>query len=127
MLVPSHHPLVFQSSLAGPLYEKPVAATTIPVTVTPRSAMNFMNMKMSALRVPTFVETQFNNVTKTRPAKATVLFSQSLASAASAPIMARTRYSPKMIAMMAAEPGFSTQTAHQVNKNPAHSPNVFER
>lgn len=40
---------------------------------------------------------------------------------------ARTTYSPKMIAMMAAEPGFSTMTAHHVNKKPAHSPKIFDR
>ena len=102
-------------------------ATTMPMTKTPRSATNFRNMKTSALRVPSFVETQFIAVTTTSPASAIPLFSHALASTASAPMTARTRYSPKMMAMMAAEPGLRTVTAHQVNRKPAHSPKILER
>jgi hypothetical protein len=84
-------------------------------------------MKTSALRVPSLVDTQLSNVTMTSPTRATPLFNHVLASTASAPMTARTRYSPKIIAMMAAEPGFSTMTAHHVKRKPAHSPKILDR
>ena len=99
----------------------------MPMTKTPSRATNLRNMKTSALRVPSLVDTQFRAVTTTSPARAMALFSQALASTASAPMAARTRYSPKMMAMMAADPGFSTVTAHQVNRKPAHSPKILDR
>jgi hypothetical protein len=99
----------------------------MPITVTASKAKNFRNMKTSALLVPSFVDTQLSSVTSTSPTKATPLFNHVLASTASAPITARTRYSPKIIAIMAAEPGFSTTTAHHVKRKPAHSPKIFDR
>ena len=102
-------------------------ATTIPIIVTPSKAINLKNINMSPTRVPTFVDTQFMNVTANSPNNATALLIQGLTLSASAPTIARTRYSPKIIAIMAVEPGFSTTTAHHVNKNPNSSPNIFDR
>lgn len=92
------------------------------MTVTAISAMNFKNMSMSLMRVPSFVDTQFRNVTNTSPTSATILSGQGLDVSASAPMTARTRYSPMMIAIMAALPGFSTSTATHANRKPVISP-----
>lgn len=64
----------------------------------------------------------FNTITKNVPTKATPLLIHELASSASAPMTARTRYSPNMMAMMPAEPGLITQTVNQLYKNPTMFP-----
>lgn len=84
-------------------------------------------MSMSLIRVPSRVETQFRKVTASSPVRATDLLIHTLTVSASAPMAARTRYSPMMMAMMAALPGFSTSTATQVNRNPASSPKILDR
>jgi len=104
-----------------------VAATTIPITVTPSNATNFKNMSISFMRVPSRVETLFKNVTSATPTSATPLFTQIFTVSASAPITARTRYSPMIMAIIAALPGFSTSTATHVNKNPANSPKILDK
>jgi hypothetical protein len=126
-VVPSNHAWSFQSRFAGPDNENPVAATTIPITVTPSNATNFKNMSMSFNRVPIRVETQFKNVTSASPTSATDLSTQIFTVSASAPMKARTRYSPMMMEIIAALPGFSTSTATHVNKNPANSPKILDR
>ncbi len=128
MEVPENQEVVFQSvSGEGPCKVKPVAATTTPVTVMPKRAMNLKNIKTSPIRVPSFVDMQFNNVTAASPPSATPLLIHALAFSASAPTRARTMYSPKIMEMMAEEPGFRTKTAHQVKRKPANSPNIFDR
>ena len=127
VLVPSNQPFVLQSSLGSPFQVNPVAATTMPVTVTPSNATNLKNMKKSPILVPSFVDTQFRNVTVTRPANATPLFIHVLTLAASAPTTALTIYSPKMREIIAALPGLSTQAAHHVNRKPANSPNILDK
>jgi hypothetical protein len=62
-----------------------------------------------------------------KPAKAMLLLIQELTFSASAPIAARTRYSPIIMDMIALEPGFKTTAAHHVNKNPNSSPKIFDR
>ena len=106
---------------------KPVAATTMPVMVIPRRATNLKNMNISPILVPSLVETQFSSVTSASPAHATPLLIHGFTLSTSAPTAARTMYSPKMIAMIAAEPGLSTKTAHHANRNPARSPKILER
>lgn len=93
-------------------------------TVTPSNATNFQNMSMSLMRVPTRVETQLRKVTTPMPTRATVLLTHGLTSS-SAPTMVRTKYSPMMMAMMAALPGLRTRTATHVKRKPAISPNVL--
>jgi hypothetical protein len=99
----------------------------MPITVTPSNAMNFMNINMSPILVPNFVDMQLSNVTANNPTNATLLLIQELTFSASAPINARTKYSPMIIEMMAVDPGFNTITAHHVNRNPNSSPNIFDR
>jgi hypothetical protein len=118
---------VFQSVLASPFDEKPVTATTMPVTVTPSSATNLRNMRPSLTRVPSLVETQLSSVTAMTPTRATALLTHGLISTASAPRTARTRYSPMMMEMIAALPGLSTSTATQVKRKPASSPKILAR
>lgn len=113
--------------LALPVTVLPVMATTMPVTVTPSNAINLRNMSQSLTFVPSFVETQLSSVTETRATMATALLTQGLRLSASAPMAARTRYSPMMMAMMAALPGFSTSTATQVKRKPAISPMILAR
>ena len=122
MEVPSNQPTVFQSVFGGPWKVKPVAATTMPVIMMPKRATNLKNMNTSPIRVPSLVDIQFNVVTTTRPSSATPLLIQVLTSSASAPTTARTMYSPKIIEMMAAEPGLNTKTAHHMNRKPKSSP-----
>jgi hypothetical protein len=125
--VPSNHPIVFQSWFACPDAENPVIATTMPITVTPSNATNLKYMNMSPILVPNFVDIQFNNVTPKSPTSATDLLIQLLTFSASAPIAARTRYSPIMMDMMAEDPGFKTITAHHVKRNPKSSPKILDR
>jgi hypothetical protein len=99
----------------------------MPTTVTPSNAINFKNMNISPILVPNFVDIQFSNVTTTTPTNATLLLIQTLAFSASAPIAARTRYSPMMMEMMALPPGFKTITATHVKRKPKSSPKIFER
>ncbi len=127
VLVPSNQPFVLQSSLGSPFQLNPVAATTTPVIVTPSNATNLKNIRKSPILVPSFVDMQLRNVTVTNPATATPLFTQGLTFSASAPTTALTTYSPKMIDIIAALPGFSTPTADHVNRNPANSPNILDR
>jgi hypothetical protein len=84
-------------------------------------------MSMSFIRVPRRVETQFKTVTINNPTNATPLLIHGLTISASAPTTALTKYSPMIMAMMAALPGFKTKTATQVNKNPANSPKILDR
>ncbi len=126
-VVPSNQPSVFQSVFGLSFQLKPVAATTIPVMVMPRRAMNLKNMKRSPIRVASLVDVQLSRVTPVRPASATPLFIHANAFSASAPTAARTMYSPNMMAMIAAEPGFSTNTALHVKRKPAQSPKILER
>ena len=124
--MPANQFVCFHSvARASLLYARPVAATTMPVTVMARRPRNLKNMKKSALLVPSFVLVQFIAVTKNSPAIAMPLLIQGEASMLSAPIMALSMYSPKIIAMIAAEPGLRTVTAHHVKRNPAHSPNIL--
>ncbi len=102
-------------------------ATTTPITVTPSNATNFKNISMSFSLVPSLVDTQLRKVTRNSPTRATDLLIQGLMVSASAPITARTRYSPMMMEMMAALPGLRTSTATQVNRNPASSPKILDR
>jgi hypothetical protein len=102
-------------------------ATTTPVIATPRSAINLKNMNMSPMRVPSFVDMQFRSVTNTTAPMATPLLIQGLMCSTSAPTNARTVYSPKIMAMIAAEPGLSTHTADQVKRKPMSSPNILAR
>jgi N-glycosylase/DNA lyase len=95
--------------------------------VTPSNATNLKNMNISPILVPNFVETQFNNVTESKPTKATLLFTHTLMFSASAPIAARTRYSPMMMDIIAVDPGFKTITAHHVKRNPNSSPKILAR
>ncbi len=104
-----------------------MAATITPVTVMPNNATNLKNMSKSPVLTANLVDMQFISVTSVNPVNATPLLTKSLAFSAFAPMAARTTYSPKMIAMMADEPGFSTNTAHQVNEKPASSPNIFDK
>ncbi|KAL8284909.1 hypothetical protein RB597_002133 [Gaeumannomyces tritici] len=97
----------------------------MPVTVTPIKAINFRNMSASFSRVPSRVETQFRNVTRARPTSATDLPTQGFIVSASAPMKARTKYSPMMIAMMAALPGLSTSTATHEKRKPDSSPMIL--
>ena len=127
LFVPSNHPCVFQSSLGSPLHENPVNATTMPKTVTPINAMNLKIIKTSADLVAILVEMELRNVTRSRPPSATPLFIQMLASAASGPMTARTMYSPKIMAIIAADPGLSTQTVHQLYRKPTSGPNILAR
>jgi len=99
----------------------------MPVTVTPINATNFKNMSISFKRVPSRVETQFKKVTRNKPTRATDLLIHGLIVSASGPITARTRYSPIMMAMIAAPPGLRTNTATQVKRKPHISPNILER
>jgi hypothetical protein len=109
------------------LVENPVIATTTPIIATPSNAMNFMNMNISPILVPSFVDMQFNNVTANKPPRATLLLTQPLTSSASAPTAALTKYSPNMIEIMAVPPGFKTITAHHMNRKPVSSPKIFDR
>ena len=104
-----------------------MAATTIPTTVTPSNATNLRTKNKSPIRVPNLVDIELKIVTSIKAANATPLLTQTLTSAASAPTAARTMYSPSIIAMIAAEPGLSTRTAHQVKRKPARSPKIFVR
>lgn len=125
--VPANQSCDFHSLLAGPLNERPVTATTMPTTVTPIRATNLRNMRKSLTRVPTLVETQLRNVTAKMPTSATALLIQGLMVSASAPMMARTKYSPMIMAMMAALPGLSTSRATHEKRKPASSLNVLAR
>lgn len=127
VFVPSNQPWVFHSSLACPLAERPVTATTMPVTVTPMRATNLKNIRRSPMRVAILVEMQLKRVTARSPPKATPLLIHGLTCTTSAPTNARTTYSPKIIAIIAADPGFNTSTAHHVKRNPVNSPNILER
>ena len=82
-------------------------------------------MKKSELLVPNFVLVQLISVTNASPPIAMPLLIHGEASMLFAPVSAVSMYSPKMIAMIAALPGFKTVTAHHVNRNPAHSPNIL--
>jgi len=99
----------------------------MPVTVTPTNAMNFINMSRSLVRVASRVETEFRKVTTSSPTTAIDLLIHGLTVSASAPTTARTRYSPMMMAMMAAPPGLMTSTATQVKRKPASSPIILAR
>ena len=99
----------------------------MPITVTPSNATNLKNMNMSPILVPSFVDMQFSNVTTNNPTNATDLLIQELTFSASAPMAARTRYSPIMIEIMADDPGFKTITAHHVKRNPKSSPKILDR
>lgn len=118
---------VFHSVLASPLYEYPVMATTMPITVTASRATNLRNMRKSLTRVPTRVDTQLRNVTTKMPTIATALLIHGLIVSASAPMTALTKYSPMMMAMMAALPGFSTRRATHEKRKPESSLNVLAR
>lgn len=102
-------------------------ATTIPVIVTPSNAINFKNMSMSFTRVPSFVETQLRKVTRKSPTRPTDLLIQGLIVSASAPMTARTMYSPIMMEMMAELPGFRTKTADHMKRKPQISWKIFAR
>lgn len=102
-------------------------ATTTPVIVTPSKAMNFINMSKSFTLVPSLVDTQLRNVTRNSPVNPTVLLYQGFMVSASAPIAARTTYSPMIMEIMAALPGFSTKTATHMNRKPQISPNILAR
>ncbi|KUI71600.1 hypothetical protein VM1G_11757 [Cytospora mali] len=97
----------------------------MPVMVTPSNAINFMNISMSFTRVPSFVETQLRKVTKKSPTSPTDLLIQGLMVSASAPMAARTMYSPMMMEIMAELPGFRTKTADHMKRNPHISWNIF--
>lgn len=127
VLVSSNQLFVFQSSLGCPFQVNPVVATTMPVIVTPSNAMNLKNINKSPILVPSFVDIQFSIVTVASPASATPLLTQVLTFSTSAPTTALTTYSPKIIDIIAALPGFKTQTALHVNKNPINSPNILDR
>src|SRR5689334_14109596 len=93
--VPSNQPRVFQSVFAGPLKDKPVTATMMPMMVMAAKATNLKNMNKSPVRAANRVEMQLKKVTTTRARKAGALLIQGLISSTSAPIAARMTYSPK--------------------------------
>lgn len=97
------------------------------MTVTPNNATNLKNMNKSPILVPSFVDIQFKNVTTNSPTNATDLLIHALTFSASAPMAARTRYSPMIIDMIAEDPGFKTMTAHHVKRNPKSSPKILDR
>lgn len=99
----------------------------MPVTVTPSNAINFKNMSVSLTRVPSFVDVQLRKVTTNSPARPTDLLIQGLMVSASAPMAARTMYSPMMMEMMAELPGFRTNTADHMKRNPQISWKIFAK
>ena len=128
-----NHPLSFHSVLAPfPSPFNPVAATMIPMIVMANRLPTFRNSSESDSRVVSLVESIFSAVTKDKHKKAISLFAHSDGSTASAsavndPVTTLLMYSPDMIAMIAAPPGFNTMTAVHEYKNPINSPKQYRK
>lgn len=112
-----------------------VTATAKPVIAMQRRARNLKNMKRSLARVVSLVDMQLRAVTRARarsdiPLLIHMMLMLVLGSGSAevdAGEKARTMYSPKIMAMMAAEPGFKTKTEDQVKRKPKRSPKILER
>lgn len=112
-----------------------VTATIRPVMAMDKRARNLKNMKRSLARVVSLVDMQLRVVTRARARREMPLLIHMMlmlvSGRGSAEVdegaKAWTIYSPKMMAMMAAEPGLRTKTEHQVKRKPKRSPNILER
>jgi len=104
----------------------------MPITVIASSVPTFKNSIPSLNLVVSLVEMIFSAVTRRKHSTAVSLFAHILGSSASLsalklPSSTRLIYSPDMMAIIAAPPGFNTVTAVHENKNPAISPQQCRR
>ncbi len=111
---------------------RPVTATMRPVMAMERRAKNLKNMKPSPMRVASFVDKQLRRATRVRarremPFSIQIILGLVFEVDVELGEKARTMYSPKMMAMMAAEPGLRTKTEDHVKRKPKRSPKILER